>query len=82
MKINEAIVLNKEFIEDKIKHYLSLIKYNEKMNTDKYIPKILLHHYQVLEANTKPLEPIVRDAMNEIVTSKNEIDQYINETDI
>jgi hypothetical protein len=41
--------------------------------------------YEVLEyikSQLKPLEPIVRDAMSRIITSKSEIDQYIKETEI
>ena len=85
MKINEASVIDNKvidrmisiynvYLENAIQDECSLVIINS--------IRVKLDVMEYFKSHLKPLEPIVRDAMNEIVTSKNEIDQYIKETEI
>ena len=67
MKINEAIVIDNKVIDELM---------TECMHSAVY--EVL----ECIKQHSKPLEPIVRDAISKIITSKSEIDKYLNKTEI
>ena len=82
MKINECAVIDKEALQLTIK-MLELSKLSDmqtKIDTNNV--NIVIKTLEEIIKNSKPLEPIVRDVMSKIITSKREIDQYINQTEI
>ena len=82
MKIKDCVIINKQ---DLIREIENLKLFLDNGCNSIYDPKMIQYKISALEFGlgmTKPLEDVIRDAMNKIITHKNEIDHYINKTEI
>ena len=84
MKINECAVINIELLKSQVAVLRKNCEIFKEFNYHQAVTSEMrvINTIESIITESKPLEPIVRDAMSKIITSKSEIDQYINETEI
>jgi len=83
MKINECAVINIELLKSQVAVFKNNCEIFKEFNYHQAVTSGMrvINTIESIITESKPLEPIVRDAMSRIITSKSEIDEYINETE-